>query len=57
MKLERKNGEIKGEIKGKIKGEKQKSIEIAKKLLRMGMTVEKVMDATGLTNEEIEKIK
>ena len=46
-----------GEIKGKIKGEKQKSIEIAKKLLRMGMTVEKVMDATGLTNEEIEKIK
>ena len=54
---EEKNGEIKGEIKGKIKGEKQKSIEIAKKLLRMGMTVEKVMDATGLTNEEIEKIK
>lgn len=44
-------------MNGEIKGEKKKSIEIAKKLLKMGMTVEQVIDATGLTKEEIEKIK
>ena len=43
-------------MNGEIKGEKKKSIEIAKKLLKMGMTVEQVMDATGLTKEEIEKM-
>ncbi len=43
-------------MNGEIKGKKKKSIEIAKKLLKMGMTVEQVMDATGLTKEEIEKM-
>ena len=43
-------------MNGEIKGEKKKSIEIAKKLLKMGMTVEQVMDATGLIKEEIEKM-
>ena len=49
MKLEKKNGEI--------KGKKEKSIEIAKKLLEMGIPVEKIIEATSLTKEEIEKIK
>ena len=38
------------------KGEKEKSIEIAKRLLKMGMNIEQVEDATQLSKEEIEKI-
>lgn len=38
------------------KGAKDKSIEIAKKLLKMGMTIEQVIDATQLSKEEIDKI-
>ena len=41
---------------GKIEGAKEKSIEIAKKLLKMGMSIEQVEDATQLSKEEIEKI-
>ena len=47
-KTERKNG--------KIEGAKEKSIEIAKKLLEMGMTIEQIIDATQLSKEEIEKL-
>jgi len=32
-------------------------LEIAKNLLKMGMTVEKVIEATGLTREEVEGLK
>ena len=45
------------EKNGEIKGKKEKSIEIAKKLLEMGISVEKIIEATSLTKEEIEKIK
>ena len=45
------------EKNGEIKGKKEKSIEIAKKLLEMGIPVEKIIEATSLTKEEIEKIK
>ena len=44
LKLEKKNGE------------KKKSIEIAKKLLKMKISVEQIIEATGLTKEEIEKL-
>ena len=49
LKLEKKNG-----IK---KGAKAESIKIAKKLLKMEMKIEEIIKATGLTKEEIEKIK
>ena len=38
------------------KGAKEKSIEIAKNLLKMGMTIEQIIDATQLSKEEIEKL-
>ena len=45
------------EKNGEIKGEKKKSIEIAKEMLKEKMPIDKIMKFTGLTNEEIEKIK
>ena len=49
LKLEKKNGEI--------KGKKENSIEIAKKLLKIGMTIKQVKEATNLDEEEIKKLK
>ena len=42
--------------KVKKSGAKEKSIEIAKNLLKMGMTIEQIIDATQLSKEEIEKL-
>jgi len=41
---------------GREEGEQKKAIVIAKKLLKTGMAKEDVMDATGLTVEQIEQI-
>ena len=41
---------------GKEEGMKEGIIKTAKKLLKMGMTIEQVMEATELKKEEIEKI-
>ena len=49
-------GEKKGEKKGEKIGEKKRGKEIAKNLLKMGMEIPKVIEATGLDKEEIEKI-
>ena len=45
------------EKNGEIKGKKEKSIEIAKEMLKERMSIDKIMKFTGLTKEEIEKIK
>ncbi|OWP81152.1 hypothetical protein BWK63_07155, partial [Flavobacterium covae] len=45
-------GLIEGEIKGKIEGK----IETAKSLKRLGVSVEIITQATGLTKEEINKL-
>lgn len=37
-------------------GERKKQIEIAKKMLKMKLTIEQIEEATGLTKEEIEKL-
>ena len=37
--------------------ERKKASEIAKNLLNMGITIEKVIEATGLTREEIEGLQ
>ena len=50
-------GEKRGQKIGEQIGEKKAKIETAKKLLAMGMTIEQVIEATGLTKEEIEDIK
>ena len=46
----------KGINKGKNEGKKQKQIEIAQNLLKMGMKISEISEATGLTIEEIEQI-
>lgn len=46
-----------GLAEGRTEGERQKATEVAKNLLAMDMTVEMVAKATGLSVEEIEKLK
>lgn len=46
----------KGINKGKNEGKKQKQIEIAQNLLKIGMKISEISEATGLTIEEIEQI-
>lgn len=48
---------ISGTNYARAEGEKNKSIEIAKELLKENMTIEKISHITGLTIEEIENIK
>ena len=42
---------------GKELGKEESKLEIAKKLLRMQMSIEDIIEATDLTREEVEKIK
>ena len=39
------------------KGKEEKSIEIAKRLLKMNIPIEQIIEATDLNKEEIEKLK
>jgi predicted transposase/invertase (TIGR01784 family) len=45
-----------GEMKGRKEGEKDKAIEIAKKALAKGNSIEFISEITGLSKEEIEKL-
>ena len=47
----------KGFEEGKNKGAKEKEIQIAKKMLREKASIEFIIKVTGLTKEEIEKLK
>jgi predicted transposase/invertase (TIGR01784 family) len=47
-------GEAKGWVKGVEKGREQEKLEIAKKLLKNGMSPEKIREITGLGPEELE---
>ena len=49
-------GELKGEIKGKAEGKIEQQLEIAKKCLKKGMNIEDIIDLTGLSRQEIEKL-
>ena len=49
---QRREGKIEGMIEGMIEGKK----ETALKLRQMGMTIEVISEATGLSKEEIEKL-
>lgn len=51
-----KKGKIEGEAKGKIEGKKENQIEVAKELIKIGLPIEKIMQATKLTKEEIEEL-
>ncbi|MCI8412288.1 MAG: hypothetical protein HFJ40_07710 [Clostridia bacterium] len=45
-----------GKEEGKREGEKEKQIEIAKKLLKMGLNEKQIKEATGISNEDLDKI-
>lgn len=47
---------MKGREEGRKEGQQDKAVEIAKKLLSMELPLEKIVIATGLSKEEIEKI-
>ena len=46
----------KGCAEGRAENEKNIAIEIAKNLLEMGMSIDNIMKATGLSQEEIAKL-
>ena len=50
-------GEAKGKAEGLSEGEAKKSLEIAKKMLGMGISTVQIAQATGLSEEEIIKLK
>ena len=50
-------GEAKGKAEGKAEGEAKRNIEIARAMLAAGEPVEKIILYTGLTREEIEKLR
>jgi predicted transposase/invertase (TIGR01784 family) len=52
----RDEGIAKGKAEGIAEGEKLKTIEIAKNLLNLGISIDKIRASTGLSKEEIEKI-
>jgi predicted transposase/invertase (TIGR01784 family) len=52
-----KDGKAEGFKDGKAKGEKQKSREIARKMVAKGAEIEFIVDITGLTPDEIEALK
>lgn len=49
-------GHDKGIEEGKKEGKREKSIEIAKKLLSQNVDIEIIIECTGLTKEEIDKL-
>ncbi len=49
--------ENKGKIEGKIEGERSKAMEVAKNLLKKGLDNEFIKETTGLSIEEIEKLR
>lgn len=52
----KREGKIEGKIEGIKKGERKKQIEIAKELLKLGMSIENIQKATKLTIDEIKKL-
>ena len=53
----KKEGIEEGEAKGKAEGILERNIEIAKNMLNKKFKEEDIIDVTGLTKEEIEKLK
>ena len=51
-----KEGEAKGLKKGKIEGKTEGKTEIAHNLKKMGLSIEMIIQATGLSAEEIESL-
>ncbi len=50
-------GQIAGEKRGRLEGENANKIAVAIKMLSMGMDIAMISEATGLTEDEIRKLK
>ena len=53
----KREGIAEGMEKGMKQGMKQRSLEIARNLLSLGLPIDQITQATGLTEEEIELLK
>ncbi len=56
-KFDEKRGMEKGMAKGRAEGELSKGLEVARNLLAMGMSWPQIMQATGLTEEQLKPLK
>ena len=56
-KFDEKRGMEKGMAKGRAEGELSIGLEVARNLLAMGMSWPQIMQATGLTEEELKPLK
>ncbi|WP_013320641.1 Rpn family recombination-promoting nuclease/putative transposase [Gloeothece verrucosa] len=50
-------GILKGKIEGKIEGKQEKAEEVALNLLRMGLNLEQIVQATELTLEQVQSLQ
>ena len=51
------DGMVEGEAKGKVAGKNERNIEIAQKMLKENVNIELISKVTGLSIDEIEKLK
>ena len=52
-----KEGHKKGHAEGRAEGARQKSFDIAKRMLEKGIDIETISELTGLTAEEVSRLK
>ena len=48
---------VEGEGKGRAEGELSKGLEVARNLLAMGISWSQIMQATGLTEEQLKQLQ
>ena len=53
----KRDGKAEGRAEGKIEGAKEEKIQIAKNMLKKGINILDIAEITGLSKEEIEKLK
>ena len=56
VKQGRAEGEAKGRAEGEAKGRAERNVEIAKAMLKNGLSVDMVMSCTGLSKKEVEEL-
>ena len=52
-----KEGHKKGHAEGREEGAKQNSFDIAKRMLEKGIDIETISELTGLTEEDVSRLK
>ena len=53
----REQGLAEGRAEGRAEGSKEKSLEIAKNLVKLGIEDSKILEATGITQEQLNELK